>query len=37
MKRRKLSNKAAKRNFKRGARVHKVNVKRYPSRGGIRL
>jgi len=37
MKRRGLSGKQAKRNFKRGARVHKVNVRKFPSRGGIRL
>lgn len=37
MKRRKLSGSQAKRNFKKGARVHVKNVRRYPSRGGIRL
>lgn len=36
-KRRKLSTKQAKRTFKRGARVHKMNVRKSPSRGGIRL
>lgn len=36
-KRQKLSGKQAKRSFKKGARVHKMNVRKSPSRGGIRL
>lgn len=37
MKRRPLSKKAAKKTFRRGARTASVNVRRKPSRGGIRL
>ena len=37
MKRRPLSQKAAKKVFKRGARTKSMNIRRSPSRGGIRL
>lgn len=37
MKRRKLSGKASRRNFRRGAKTHKRNTQRSPQRGGIRL
>lgn len=37
MKRRPLSKKSAKKVFKRGARTPSMNVRRKPSRGGIRL
>lgn len=35
--RKKLSQKKANRVFKKGARVKSINVRRAPSRGGIRL
>lgn len=37
MKRQKLSTKASRRNFRRGAKTHKKNTVRAPMRGGIRL
>lgn len=37
MRRRKLSRKASKRKFRKGAKIHKKNVMRTPQRGGIRL
>lgn len=37
MKRRPLSNRQAKKTFRRGARTKGMNVRRTPSRGGIRL
>lgn len=37
MKRAKMSTKASKRNFRRGAKTHKKNIARTPMRGGIRL
>jgi len=36
-KRRKLSSKASRKNFRRGAGTHKKNVSKTPMRGGIRL
>lgn len=35
--RRKMSGKASRRSFRKGARVHKKNTRRSPMRGGIRL
>lgn len=37
MKRRPLSKKAAKKTFRKGARTAGMNIRRKPSRGGIRL
>lgn len=36
-KRRKLSGKANRKNFRRGAKVHGKNMRKSPMRGGIRL
>jgi hypothetical protein len=37
MKRYKLSKRANKRNFKRGLRIHRMNTRPRPMRGGTRL
>lgn len=35
--RRKLSRKGNRKNFRRGAKIHKKNLRKSPMRGGIRL